>query len=79
MSPEVMDLLDNLKQVVTALSGLSKEKASSYDENLNKEEFRLMMEKSAIKRKIEKQIKNLEKDPTKIFIVNRIKKSMENF
>lgn len=84
MGPDIMDLIDNLKQISMALSSVSKEKSGKDEkdpnfEDLHKEEFRLMVEKSSTKRKLDKHIKSLEADPTKIFVINRIKKTIAEF
>lgn len=82
MNPEIFDLIDNIKQINATLSKISAQKTQegiSQEEfdNLHREEFRLSVESSSTRRKLDRQIRALESDPTKIFYINRVKKLLE--
>ena len=82
ITPDIADLLENLKQLNMAMKSLEDSKKNKpltpeEEETLHREEFRLSVEESSIRRKLDRQVKNLEQDPSKKFIVNRIKKTLE--
>jgi hypothetical protein len=77
----VSSLLNNLRQVANTISIIAETKSTrdldkDQFEDLHREEFRLAMEESRLRRKIEKELAQLESKPEYKFYVNRVRKSL---